>query len=91
MRRVRASVTIPDEAFVAGERLASVLRISRSQRYTEALVSYPAREDELITEAINRAMADPEFADPELDAFVEQAARLTFERLDREEREAMEP
>jgi metal-responsive CopG/Arc/MetJ family transcriptional regulator len=52
MRRVRTAVTIPDDVYAAGERLARILTLTRSQLYADALAAYLAREDELVTDRL---------------------------------------
>jgi hypothetical protein len=42
---MKTAISIPDEVFAEGERLAVRLAKSRSQLYTEALVEYLERHD----------------------------------------------
>lgn len=77
---MKTAISIPDDVFKKAERLARRLNKSRSQLYSEAVAEYTARHsDDEITESWNRMLADPEAADPELDAFVAEAARRTLE------------
>ena len=78
---MKTAISIPDRVFAEAERLAKRLKKSRSQLYSDAVREYLARhDDDAITEAINRVLADPEAADPETDAFVAAWARRTLER-----------
>jgi predicted transcriptional regulator len=73
---MKIAISIPNEVFEKGEKLARRLKKSRSQLYSEAVADYVARRsDAEITEALNRLYEDPEAADPELDAFVAEASR----------------
>jgi predicted transcriptional regulator len=52
---MKIGISIPDELFEAGERLAERLGVSRSGLYQRALASYlDAQGDDAITDAINR-------------------------------------
>ncbi len=74
---------MPEDVFLLAEVLAHRQKKSRSRLYWEALTEYAQRHDpDAITEAINRVYDDPEAADPESDAFVAEAARLTLERVE---------
>ncbi len=78
---MKTAISIPDEVFQRAEKLARRMKKSRSQLYSEAVAEYTARHsDDEITESWNRMLADPEAADPDLDAFVAEAARRTLER-----------
>jgi hypothetical protein len=78
---MKTAISIPDKVFADAEKLAKRLKKSRSQLYSEAVAEYICRhEPDEITESWNRMLADPEAADPELDAFVAEAARRTLER-----------
>ncbi len=77
---MKTAISIPDDVFKGGERLARRTRKSRSQLYVDALKEYLARHapDE-VTEAMNRACAEVgEPADP----FVSAAARRILERTE---------
>jgi predicted transcriptional regulator len=79
---MKTAISIPDEVFRKAEHLARRMRKSRSQLYSEAVAEYTARHsDDEITESLNRILEDPEAADPELDAFVQAAARQTLKRI----------
>ncbi len=77
---MKTAVSIPDHIFKKADRLARKMNKSRSQLYAEAVAEYTARydEDEMVA-AINAAYAEP---DPELDAFVAEAARRTLESVE---------
>ena len=77
---MKTAISIPDDVFREADRLARRLKKSRSQLYSEAVAEYVARRsDDEITEAWNR-IADE--ADPELEAFVAEAARRTLEQVE---------
>ena len=79
-------VSIPDKLFTDAEWLRRWQKKSRSMLYRDALAEYLDRHyGNAITESINQVVNDPEAADPELDAFVAEAARLTLLRADWEE------
>jgi hypothetical protein len=51
---MRVDVSIPDDVYADGERLADRLRVSRSQLYADALREYVSRHDEAaITAALD--------------------------------------
>jgi metal-responsive CopG/Arc/MetJ family transcriptional regulator len=80
---MKTAISIPDEVFAEAERLAKRQKKSRSRLYAEAVSEYLARhDDDSVTEAINKVLADPEATDPELDAFVAAWARRTLERTE---------
>lgn len=73
---MKTAISIPDEVFAEAERLAKCQKKSRSQLYADAIREYLLRHDpEEITASWNSIYDDPEAADPELDAFVAEAAR----------------
>ena len=83
---MKTAVSIPDDVYAHAEALAQRLHLSRSGLYTNALRDYVARRDpDAITESINRVI--DELGDEAIDPFVSAAAVLTFQRLEREERE----
>ena len=56
---MKAAVSIPDEVFEEGERLARRLRTSRSQLYARALADFVVQhEDDKITATMNRVLQD---------------------------------
>jgi metal-responsive CopG/Arc/MetJ family transcriptional regulator len=74
-------ISIPDRLFARAELLAKYQEKTRSKLYSDALAEYLERHfDNAVTESINRVVNDPEAADPELDAFVAEAARQTLMR-----------
>lgn len=78
---MKTAISIPDEVFAKADQLAKQLKKSRSQLYSEAVAEYLARRsDDEITESWNRALEESTDDDRELDAFVAEAARRTFER-----------
>jgi predicted transcriptional regulator len=80
---MKTAISIPDDVFAKADHLAKRQKKSRSRLYADAVAQYVARHDEdAITEAINRVCDDPAAADPELDAFVAEAARRTLERVE---------
>ena len=76
---MKTAISLPDDVFREAEKLARKQRKSRSQLYKDAMVAYLALHcEDAITESWNRMLSDPEAADPELDAFVAEAARQTL-------------
>ena len=76
---MKTAVSIPDDVFADAERLASVLRTSRSRLYTRALAEFVARHDkDRIEEAMN-AVVDEVGGAP--DEFTRKAARQTLRRV----------
>lgn len=70
---MKTAISIPDPIFQAAERLASRMKKSRSQVYSEALEEYVARRDpDTVTERIN-AVCDE--VDTRPDPFLTEAAR----------------
>lgn len=56
---MKAAVSIPDDVFQEADRLARVLKTSRSQLYSRALQEFLARHaPDQITEAMNRVCAE---------------------------------
>lgn len=54
---MKAAVSIPDDVFEAGERLAHRLQTSRSQLYARALAAFLVQhEEDRITAAMNRVV-----------------------------------
>ncbi|MEO7665839.1 MAG: ribbon-helix-helix protein, CopG family [Dehalococcoidia bacterium] len=79
---MRISVSIPDHIFEKAEHLASRLKKSRSELYSEAVAEYLAKHDDAIASAINRVLDDPDASDPELDTFVAAWARRTLKQVE---------
>lgn len=74
---MKTAVSVPDDVFAEGERLAKRLKLSRSELYSRALHEYVARHaPATITEALDRVCSD---LPPEHDA-VRRAARKTLAR-----------
>jgi predicted transcriptional regulator len=77
---MKTAISIPDELFGRAEALARKTGKSRSQLYQEALVEYLLRRDPgAVTQAMEEALAE---IDPQLDAWVIEAGRRTFERTE---------
>ena len=72
--------------FTHAEWLRRWQKKSRSVLYRDALAEYLERHyGNAITESINQVVDDPEAADPELDAFVAEAARRILMQVEWEE------
>lgn len=70
---MKTAISIPDPIFESAERLASHLRKSRSQVYSEAVAEYVARHEVgTVAEQINAVCDDVE---SKPDAFLSEAAR----------------
>ena len=77
---MKAAVSIPDDIFEQGERLARRLRTSRSQLYARALADFVVQhEDDKVTSSMNTAL-DEVGAKP--DEFTRRAARQTLRRAE---------
>ena len=77
---MKAAVSIPDDVFEAGERLARRLRTSRSQLYARALADFVVQHDEdKVTAALNRVLEE---VGPEVDNFSRRAADHTLRRAE---------
>ncbi len=75
---MKTAVSIPEEVFREAERLARLMKKSRSALYSRALAEYVARHaPDHVTEAMNRALA--EVQEPS-DEFVSVASRRVLER-----------
>ncbi len=76
---MKTAISIPDDVFAEGERLASRLKTSRSQLYTRALAEFVARhDDERITAAMDAVV---EATGPAKDAFTREAARQALRHV----------
>ncbi len=77
---MKTAVSVPNEVFERGERLAKRLKMSRSELYSRALREYLARHapDE-VTAALN-AVCDE--LDTGADEFVREAGRRVLESSD---------
>jgi len=70
---MRTAVSIPDAVFEEAERLATKLKISRSQLYSQALAEFLARHmPDRLTDAMNQVIEE---VGREVDDFSRRAAR----------------
>ena len=77
---MKAAVSIPDEVFAEGERLAQRLRTSRSQLYARALADFVVQhEDDKITAAMNRVLDE---VGADTDESSRRAARRTLRHME---------
>ena len=77
---MKAAVSIPDEVFEQGERLARRLRVSRSHLYAQALAGFVLQhDDDAVTASMNRVV---EQAGSGVDAFTRRAARRALQRVE---------
>jgi predicted transcriptional regulator len=77
---MKTAISIPDDVFADAERLAKVLKQSRSQLYSRAVREYVARHaEDQVTDALNEVFADRPTSDSE---FLADAARRTFSHSD---------
>jgi hypothetical protein len=77
---MKAAVSIPDDVFAEGERLARRLQTSRSQLYARALAAFVVQhEDDKITASMNRVLDD---VGVEVDGFTRRAARQTLRHVE---------
>jgi len=75
---MKTAISIPDELFEKGERLARRMKKSRSELYSRALGDYVARHvPDQVTEAMDKLCAEL-FVEP--DDFVAGASRRILER-----------
>ena len=75
---MKTAISIPDDLFEKGERLARRMKKSRSEVYREALGDYLARHaPDQVTEAMDAACAELQ---TELGSLVAEAARRILER-----------
>jgi predicted transcriptional regulator len=75
---MKTGISIPDEVYTGGERLARKLRRSRSQLCSAAVAEYVARHDpDAVTEAMNHVCAE---VGAQPDPGVSAAARRILER-----------
>jgi hypothetical protein len=73
---MKTAVSIPDETFLAADKLAKERGLKRSQLYDLALKAYLKEEEgKAITEALNKFYAN--FDEPR-DLFVEELTRRRF-------------
>jgi metal-responsive CopG/Arc/MetJ family transcriptional regulator len=77
---MKTAVSIPDDVFADAERLARMLKKSRSQLYSHALREYVARHaPDRVTEALNQVCADVGEA---VDRFASTASRRILKRTE---------
>ena len=77
---MKAAVSIPDDVFEQGERLACRLCTSRSQLYARALADFVVQhEADKITSAMNQVLDE---VGPEADEFTRRAARRTLRHVE---------
>lgn len=77
---MKVAVSIPDDVFEQGERLARRLRTSRSQLYARALADFVVQhEGDKITSAMNQVLDD---VGAEADEFTLRAARRTLRHVE---------
>jgi hypothetical protein len=77
---MKVAVSIPDEVFEEGERLARRLRSSRSRLYARALADFVVQhDDDKITRSMNQVVDE---VGSEADDFTRRAARRTLRRVE---------
>lgn len=77
---MKTAVSIPDDIFEQGERLAHRLHTSRSHLYARALADFVVQhEDDKITSSMNKVL---EKVGAEPDEFTRRAARQTLRRAE---------
>jgi hypothetical protein len=77
---MKAAVSIPNEVFEEGERLARRLQTSRSQLYARALADFVVQhEDDKITATMNRVLHD---VGADVNEFTRRAARRTLRHVE---------
>jgi predicted transcriptional regulator len=78
---MKTAISIPDEEFESAEKLASRLRISRSELYRKALTEFVARRSsEGITEKLNEIYRSKETVSISEDLVEMQAKSIPIER-----------
>jgi predicted transcriptional regulator len=77
---MKAAVSIPDNVFEAGERLARRFKTSRSRLYARALADFVARYDEeKVTATLNRVLEE---VGTNVDDFSQRAAQKTLRQVE---------
>lgn len=77
---MKAAVSIPDDVFEQGERLARRMHTSRSQLYARALADFVVQhEEDKITSAMDQVLDD---VGSEVDEFTRRAARRTLRHVE---------
>jgi predicted transcriptional regulator len=75
---MKTAVSLPDEVFENAERLASRLKVSRSELYARALQDFVRRHaPDAVTEAYDQICSE---IDSQSDPFTRRATRATFKR-----------
>ncbi len=77
---MKTAVSIPDDVFEQGERLARRLHTSRSQLYARALADFVVqREDDKLTASMNEVLQE---AGSEVDEFARRAAHQALRHVE---------
>lgn len=77
---MKTAISLPDEVFERAERLASRLKVSRSELYARALQDYVRRHaPDAVTDAYDQICSELE---SKSDEFTLRAARATFKRAE---------
>ena len=77
---MKTALSIPDDVFKRGERLARRLHTSRSQLYTRALADFVVQhEDDQITSAMNEVIRE---VGSDVDSFTRRAASQTLRQIE---------
>lgn len=77
---MKTALSIPDDIFKEGERLARRLHTSRSQLYARALADFVVQhEDSQITSSMNEVIQK---VGPDADEFTRRAASQTLRRVE---------
>ncbi len=77
---MKTAISLPDEVFENAERLASRLKVSRSELYARALQDYVRRHaPDAVTEAYDQVCGELE---SQTDSFSRRAAQATFKRAE---------
>lgn len=77
---MKAAVSIPDDVFNRGERLARRLHTSRSQLYARALADFVVQhEDDQITSSMNKVLEE---VGAQADPFTRRAASQTLRHVE---------
>jgi metal-responsive CopG/Arc/MetJ family transcriptional regulator len=77
---MKTAISLPDEVFEEAEKLASRLKVSRSELYARALQDYVRQHaPDAVTEAYNLVFSE---VDSHSDEFNRRAARATLKRAE---------
>ena len=77
---MKTALSIPDDVFKRGERLARRLHTSRSQLYTRALADFVVQhEDDEITSSMNEVIRE---VGADVDLFTRRAASQTLRQVE---------